>query len=92
MLKVPLSKWGDSLLHSLESLREDHQKFLDAGGDIHKAKEFDNVIGEVFFPISFNVQAKEIARTDVYTMVGWLMTTPSTNLVSEQTGAKPLVP
>ena len=49
-LKVPLSKRGRSPLRSLESLR-DHQKFLDAGGDIKKAKEFNNVIGEAFFPI-----------------------------------------
>ena len=49
-LKVALSTRGHSPLCSLKTLRKDHQKFLDAGGNIKKGKEFNSVIGAVFSP------------------------------------------
>ncbi len=50
-LKVPLCVRGHSPLRSLQTLMEDHKKFVDAGADLKKAKEFNNVIGKAFFPI-----------------------------------------
>ena len=56
-LKVPLNTRGRLPSRSQESIREDHQRFLDAGGDIRKAKDFNNAIGEPFFNPSRNVRA-----------------------------------
>jgi hypothetical protein len=36
---------------SLESLKADHRRFLDAGGNVKRAKYYNNVIGEYFFDI-----------------------------------------
>ena len=54
MLKLARVVRGCSPLRTLESLESDHQRFLEAGGDIKKAKEFNNVIGRAFFPISLD--------------------------------------
>ena len=51
-LKVPLEVRGRFKERSLDSLKSDHSKFLsDGGGDIRKAKFFNNVIEEYFFDI-----------------------------------------
>ena len=50
-LKVPLSIRGRSPARSLETLKEDHKKFMDAGGNIKTAKQYNNVIGTALFPI-----------------------------------------
>ena len=42
MLKLARVVRGCSPLRTLESLESDHQRFLEAGGDIKKAKEFNN--------------------------------------------------
>lgn len=38
-------------LRSLDTLREKHEEFIRAGGDLKKAKLYDNVIGKCFFDI-----------------------------------------
>lgn len=51
-LKIPLSVRGRSPLRTLENLKQDHEEFLaKAHGDLKKAKEYFNVIGEVLFDI-----------------------------------------
>lgn len=50
-LKTPLQVRGRSPARSLESLRSDHQKFVNAGSQLKQAKEFNNAIHEPFFDI-----------------------------------------
>ena len=51
-LKVPLAVQGRFTERSLESLKLDHNSFLfTGGGDLKKAKLFNNVIEEYFFNI-----------------------------------------
>ena len=41
-----------STLRSLKSLNDDHSKFLqEGGGDLEKAKQYNNAIGTPFFSI-----------------------------------------
>ena len=50
-LKVPLSQHGRLPQCSFESHEHDHQRFMDAGGDPRKVKEYNNVIGTPFFSV-----------------------------------------
>ena len=50
-LRVPLRLRGRSPARSLESLKSDHQRFVEAGSNIKNAKEFNNAIREPFFSI-----------------------------------------
>ena len=50
-LKIPLSVRGRSLNRTLQTLRSDHDKFLQAGGNIKNAKHFNNVIDKAMFDI-----------------------------------------
>ena len=47
-LKVTLGAQGRYQAQNLESLKADHKRFLDAGGNVKRA---NNVIGEYFFDI-----------------------------------------
>ena len=65
-MKVPLSCRGPSTRRTVEGILDDHQTFLSAGGDLKKAKQFNNCMSEPFFkiPISqvhvhFSKQPKE---------------------------------
>jgi hypothetical protein len=48
-MKTPLGQREPSPLRTLETLDRDHSLFMGSGGNIKKAKEFNNVIGSVFF-------------------------------------------
>ena len=51
-LKIPLATRRHSEARSLQSLKSDHNKFmLETSGDIKRAKEYFNCIGEPFFSI-----------------------------------------
>ena len=51
-LKVPLAVRGRFAGRSLDSLKSDHSRFLaEGGGDIRKAKLFNNVIEDYFFDV-----------------------------------------
>ena len=50
-LKAPLHVRGHSSPRSLESIREDNQRFVNAGNNLKRAKEFNNAIAEPFFSI-----------------------------------------
>ena len=50
-LKIPLSVRGRSLDRTLQTLRSDHDKFLQAGGNIKNAKHFNNEIDKAMFDI-----------------------------------------
>ena len=51
-LKIPLSARGYSEGRSMDSLKEDHQRFLTEGrGNIKKAKDYFNCIDDPFFAI-----------------------------------------
>jgi len=68
-LKVPLHTRGRLPSRSLESLRADHQRFLDAGGNLKKAKEFNNAIAEPFFSIPLqNVRGSYLCGTNCFTI------------------------
>ena len=43
-MTLPRDKRSPTILRTLENLVEQHQKFLDAGGEIKKAKNYFNVI------------------------------------------------
>ena len=65
-MKVPLSCRGPSTRRTVEGILDDHQTFLSAGGDLKKAKQFNNCMSEPFskIPISpvhvhFSKQPKE---------------------------------
>jgi len=50
-MKLPRDERSPAILRTLENLREQHQKFIDAGGDIKKAKNYFNVIHKAIFDI-----------------------------------------
>ena len=50
-MKLPREERSPTILRILENLGEQHQKFLDAGGDIKKAKNYFNVIHKAIFDI-----------------------------------------
>ena len=43
-LKIPLTKRGYSNPRSLSTLRQDHERFIQGGGNVKTAKKFNNVI------------------------------------------------
>ena len=53
-MKVPRKTRGPSQERSLDTLAHDYQQYLAAGGDIRKAKDFNNVIGPYVFEIPLN--------------------------------------
>ena len=66
-LKVPLSERGRSPLRSLQSMEQDHQKFLNAGGVLKKANEYNNVIGTALLPIPLEkVHVCHYSTTDIF--------------------------
>ncbi len=60
---MPLSIRGRSPPRSFETLKEDHKRFLDAGGDIKKAKEYNNIIGTALFPIPLDRYVQLVTTT-----------------------------
>ena len=48
-LKVPLSTRGHCPPRSLQTLKEDHQRFVNTGANIKSAKLYNNVIEEANF-------------------------------------------
>lgn len=50
-MKIPLSSRGAATKRTVQGIKDDHQRFLEAGGDIKKAKEFNNCILEPLFDI-----------------------------------------
>ena len=50
-MKLPRDERSPTILRTLENLHEQCQKFLDAGGDIKKAKNYFNVIHKAIFDI-----------------------------------------
>ena len=50
-MKIPLSSRGHSTKRTVEGILNDHQKFLSAGGNLKKAKLFNNCISKPFFNI-----------------------------------------
>jgi len=50
-MKLPRDERSPTIRRTLENLREQHHKFLDAGGDIKKAKNYFNVIHQAIFDI-----------------------------------------
>ena len=50
-MKLPREERSPTILRTLENLAEQHQKSLDAGGDIKKAKNYFNVIHKAIFEI-----------------------------------------
>ena len=51
-LALPLARRGRSPEQTLDTLRSDHASFLESGGgDLRKAKEYNNAIGEPLFDI-----------------------------------------
>lgn len=50
-MKLPRDKRSPTILRTLENLHEQHQKFVDAGGDIKQAKNYFNVIQKAIFNI-----------------------------------------
>ena len=50
-MKLPRDKRSPTILRTLQNLVEQHQKFLDAGGDIKKAKNYFNVIHKAILDI-----------------------------------------
>ena len=53
-LATPLARRGKSPQRTLDSLCSDHARFLRDGGNIKKAKEYNNVIEEHLFDISLD--------------------------------------
>lgn len=54
-LVVPRGERGRSSSRTLQRLRDDHQRFLvNGGGDIKKAKFYNNAITKYFFDIPIN--------------------------------------
>ena len=60
-LAKPLAERGRYKERTLETLQSDHKKFISiAGGNLKKAKEFNNVIGDYFFDIPLeNVRVQQ---------------------------------
>ena len=50
-LAIPQQQRGSVMLRTTESIVEDHHRFLADGGNIKKAKYFNNAIGLPIFPI-----------------------------------------
>lgn len=50
-LKIPLDVRGRKVTRSLDTLWSDNRRFQEAGGNITKAKLFNNVIGEPILDI-----------------------------------------
>ena len=50
-LKTPLEQRGRLQTRSIQSLRDDHQRFRDSGGNLRHAKLFNNSIGQPIFDI-----------------------------------------
>ena len=50
-MKIPLSSRGAATKRTVQGIKDDHQRFLAAGGDITIAKEFNNCILEPLFDI-----------------------------------------
>ena len=50
-LRIPLHVRGRSPARTLNSIKEDNKRFVEAGNDLKKAKDFNNAISEPFFDI-----------------------------------------
>ena len=53
-LKLPLHQRGAYPVRTLSSLKEDHAKFVAAGGNISQAKNYNNVISSPIFDIEID--------------------------------------
>ena len=53
-MQTPRVLRGRAASRTLETLKDAHQRFVAAGSDITKAKEFKNAIDECFFEIPIN--------------------------------------
>ena len=53
-LAIPIARRGRSPERTLDTLHSDHARFLRDGGDLKKAKEYNNVIEEHLFDISLD--------------------------------------
>ena len=58
-LKVPLLQRGLSTPRTLESLKADHGRFMSSGGDMKKAKQFNNVVNAPLFDIPLDQVMKD---------------------------------
>jgi hypothetical protein len=50
-MRIPLSSRGDSTRRTVQGMVADNERFVKAGGDIRKAKEYNNCIAKPFFDI-----------------------------------------
>ena len=50
-MRIPLSSRGRSTTRSVEGIFDDHDRFVKAGGDPKKVKEFNNCLTKPFFSI-----------------------------------------
>ena len=50
-LKVPLHERGRFPPRTLDSIKADNERFVQAGGNLRRAKMFNNAIGQPFFAI-----------------------------------------
>ena len=50
-MRTPLSSRGESTRRTVQGIIDDHERFVKAGGDIRKAKEYNNCIAKPFFDI-----------------------------------------
>lgn len=48
-MHIPLSSREDSRRRTVQGIVDNHKRFMQAGGDIKKAKEYNNCISEPFF-------------------------------------------
>ena len=62
-LKIPLSDRGRSPDRTLQNLKSDNHKFLQAGGNIKNAKHFNNVIDKAMFDIPLTQVSYQIAKS-----------------------------
>ena len=50
-MKIPLSSRGRSITWTVEGILDDHDRFVNAGGDPKKVKEYNNCLSRPFFSI-----------------------------------------
>ena len=69
-MRIPLSSRGESTRRTVQGIIDDHERFVNAGGDIRKAKEYNNCIAKPFFdiPISQVLLIHNKSNTLLYTI------------------------
>ena len=55
-MKTPRRERGQALSRTLQGLKEDHHKFLTAGGNVKRAKFFNNAMS----PLMFDLEIEQV--------------------------------